>query len=103
MWGSFGSGVMKKLFAGLAPVLLAIGSGAVAAPPSWRVSEASGDVRVVENGRPRVALRGALLASGATIVTGQGARAVIVRDRDFVVISPNSRMRIAEPVQERGF
>ncbi len=94
---------MKKLVIGLAPVLLAIGSSAVAATPVWRVSEASGDVRVVENGRPRVALRGALLASGATIVTGQGARAVIVRDHDFVVISPNSRMRIAEPVQQRGF
>ena len=93
---------MKRLIVGLAPVLLAIGSSAVAASPAWRISEASGDVKVVESGRSKVALRGALLSSGATIVTGQGARAVIVRDRDFVVISPNSRMRIAEPVQQRG-
>src|SRR5688500_6813009 len=92
---------MKKILIGLAPVLLFMGSSAIAAPP-WKVSEVSGDVKVVENGRPRAALRGALLASGATIVTGQSARAVIVRGGEFVVVSPNSRLRIAEPEQQRG-
>src|SRR5688500_2574638 len=92
---------MKKILIGLAPVLLFMGSSAIAAPP-WKVSEVSGDVKVVENGRPRAALRGALLASGATIVTGQSARAVIVRGGEFVVVSPNSRLRIAEPAQQRG-
>src|SRR5688572_27352579 len=93
---------MNKVLFSLAPVLLAIGSGANAAPPSWQVSEVTGDVRLVENGRPRTALRGALLASGATIVTAPGARAVIVRGGEFIIVSPNSRLRIAEPTQERG-
>ena len=92
---------MNRILIGLTPLLLAMSSSAMAAP-AWKVSEVSGDVRVVENGRPRAALRGALLASGATIVTGQSARAVIVRGGEFVVVSPNSRLRIAEPAQQQG-
>jgi hypothetical protein len=85
---------MRKMIIGLAPALLAIGTGASAQVPGWRVSEASGDVRLVENGRARAATRGALLASGSTIATGSNARAVIVRGEEFVVISPRTQLRV---------
>ncbi|HEX8532987.1 MAG TPA: FecR domain-containing protein [Allosphingosinicella sp.] len=85
---------MRKMIIGLAPLLLAIGTGASAQSPGWKVSEVSGDVRLVENGRTRAATRGALLASGSTIATGTNARAVIVRGEEFVVISPRTQLRV---------
>ena len=86
--------VMRKILFGLAPVLLAASGSALAATPAWKVSEVSGDVRMTENGRARPAVRGALLASGATIATGPNARAVIVRGEEFVVISPRTQLRV---------
>jgi hypothetical protein len=85
---------MRKMMIALAPVLLAMSSGVSAQAGGWRVSEASGDVRLVENGRARAAVRGALLSSGSTIATGAGARAVIVRGEEFVVISPRTQIRV---------
>ena len=85
---------MRKMLIGLAPALLAISTAASAQVPGWKVSEVSGDVRLVENGRPRAATRGALLASGSTIATGANARAVIVRGEEFVVISPRTQLRV---------
>ena len=95
---------MNRIVIGLTPFLAAMSSAAMAAPatPGWKVSEVSGDVRVVENGRPRAAVRGALLASGSMVVTGARARAVIVRGGEFVVVSPNSRLRLAPPEQQGG-
>lgn len=85
---------MRKMIIGLAPALLAIGTAASAQVPGWKVSEVSGDVRLVENGRARTATRGALLNSGSTIATGTNARAVIVRGEEFVVISPRTQLRV---------
>ncbi len=85
---------MRKIIIGLAPTLLVMSSGAYAQTPGWKVSEVSGDVRLVENGRTRAAVRGALLSSGSTIATGANAKAVIVRGEEFVVISPRSQLRV---------
>jgi hypothetical protein len=87
---------------GLAPVLAAISGGANAAAPAWKVSETSGEVRLVENGRARPATKGALLTSGSTIATGPGARAVIVRGEEFVVISPRSQLRVPAESSSNG-
>jgi hypothetical protein len=76
--------------------MLLIGAQAIAAVPAWKVSEVSGDVRLSEAGRTRAAAKGALLGSGATIMTAPGARAVIVRGQEFVVISPGTRIRVPE-------
>jgi hypothetical protein len=43
------------------------------------------------------ARRGEAVNAGAVIETGPGARAVIVRDMDFVTIAPNSRIRVPVP------
>jgi hypothetical protein len=94
---------MSKFVLGLIPALLAISSTARAADASpWKVSEVSGDVKVVDGGRSRAAVKGTLLASGAVIAAGTGARAVLVHDKDFVIVSPNSRIRITPAEQQRG-
>jgi hypothetical protein len=93
---------MRKAILGLAPLLLAIGTAAIGQTPSWRVSEVSGDVRVVEAGRTRAATRGMLLSSGSTIATAARARAVIVRGQDYVQISPSSRLTVPAAPQGRG-
>lgn len=85
---------MRKIIMGLSPLFLALPSISVAAPLQWQVSETSGEVRLTHNGQARAAVRGALLASGATITTGAKARAVIVRGEEFVVISPGSQLRV---------
>ena len=85
---------MRKIIMGLSPLFLALPSISNAAPLQWQVSEASGEVRLTQNGQSRAAVRGALLASGATITTGAKARAVIVRGEEFVVISPGSQLRV---------
>jgi hypothetical protein len=89
-----GDEIMRKIIMGLSPLFLALPSIALAAPPQWQVSETSGEVRLSQNGQSRAAMRGALLASGATITTGAKARAVIVRGEEFVVISPGSQLRV---------
>ncbi len=93
---------MRKMILGLAPAILMMGTAAQAAPPAWKVSEVSGRVQLSESGRSRAAVRGALLSSGATITTAPGARAVIVRGEEFVVISPNTRLRVPEAAEADG-
>jgi hypothetical protein len=78
--------------------LLAAGAAATASPVqaqagAWRVSEVSGDVRIAEGGRTRTATRGALL-SGGSIIAGARSRAVLVRGRQYVVVSPGSTLRV---------
>ncbi len=85
---------MGKFILSVAPVLAAMSGSALAAVPAWKVSEVSGDVRLIENGRARGAVKGALLGSGSTIATGANARAVIVRGEEFVVISPRTQLRV---------
>src|SRR3712207_545461 len=93
----------KLLLSAATPVLLSLAGGATAAPPPvWRVSEASGDVRLVDNGRSRAVTKGALLSSGSAIATGANSRAVIVRGKEFVVISPRSQLRVPVEAESRG-
>jgi collagen type III alpha len=93
---------MRKLVLGLAPVLLAASGVAQAQAPQWRISEVSGEVRIVENGRARAATRNALLSSGSTIATAARSRAVLVRGQEFVVVSPSSQLRLPQAEQSRG-
>ena len=65
-------------------------------------SEAAGSVTVTEAGRPQAAQRGMHVAPGATVATGNGARAVIVRGRDFVTVAANSRVRVPVAAEKQG-
>src|SRR4051812_16046899 len=85
-----------------APIALLFASSALAQAPAWHVSEATGDVRIVQNGRAHPAARGALVPEGAVVATGAGARAVIVRAHDYVVVSPASQVRVPTTQQQGG-
>lgn len=91
---------MRILFA--TPIALLFATSALAQAPAWHVSEVSGDVRIVENGRAHPAARGAPVPAGAIVTTAAGARAVIVRAHDYVVVSPASRVRVPTVQQEGG-
>ena len=97
---------MRRTMMTVIPLLLLSATPAHAQRQAgWRVSEVSGDVRISEGGRSRAATRGALLASGSTITAGGRARAVLVRGQQYVTVSPNTQLRVAEPQaqQSRGF
>jgi hypothetical protein len=84
---------MRKTIIGLA--LLTFGAnGTASAQAGWQVSEASGDVRVAIDGQTRPVTRGMLLASGAVVASNPGGRAVLVNGRDYVILSPASRVRL---------
>ena len=84
---------MRKTIIGLALLAFAA-SGEASAQTGWRVSEASGDVRVAVDGQTRPVTRGMLLASGSVVASNPGARAVLVNGRDYVILSPSSRVRL---------
>jgi len=60
---------------------------------SWRVSEVSGTVTINEGGRTRAATRGTLL-SGGSVIAAARSRAVLVRGKQYVMVSPGSTLRI---------
>ena len=97
-----GQGDMVKFAFGLGTASMLICSSAMAATPSWKVSEVAGDVRLIDKGTARPATRGALLASGAAIATGPTGKAVVVRGGEYIVISPRSRLRLPEPAEAQG-
>ena len=84
--------------------LLAAGTAplAYAQPGDWIVGEAAGTVTVTEDGRSRAVPRGTMIAPGATVSTGANSRAVVVKGKDFVTVSANSRVRIPAATEKRG-
>jgi len=81
--------------------LLASGT-AHAAPPVWKVSESSGVVNILRSGVSKIAISGGQLRAGDVITTGKKSRAVLTRGQEYVVISPNSRLRISAPKKTGG-
>jgi len=86
--------------------LVAIGlfmtSAASAAPDGWQISEKSGTVTVLHSGVSKIALQGNAIAMGDVVNTGPNGRAVLVRGQEYLVIAPNSRLRIADPAPSGG-
>jgi len=91
---------MRRLFLLLLPVLLMFGGPAWAQQAAWQITEVSGEVAVVHEGRRSAARRGQLLAGGATLITAARARAVLVRGNDYTIVSPSSRIRIPDAAQQ---
>jgi FecR protein len=89
---------------GLSVAVLALLSTtpAWAATPGWSVSERSGSVSVLHNGIGHIAIKDSFISTGDIIATGVNGRAVLVRGEEFLVIAPNSRLRIADPEQTGG-
>ncbi|WP_298199918.1 FecR family protein, partial [Novosphingobium sp.] len=70
---------------------------------SWTVSETAGTVTVSQAGRTVPATRGMVVLPGATLSTGAGSRAIVVRGRDFVTVAPGSRINLPVDGEKRGF
>ena len=85
----------------LLPGLL-LSTTALAGVPDWKMSEASGQVTVASSGLVRGAARGATLTAGDVISTGAKGRAVIVRGQEYLVVAPNTRIRVADPAKSGG-
>jgi hypothetical protein len=87
-------GHMRRTILCLLPLAAAFAATpAMAQSGAWRVSEVTGDVKIAEGGRTRAASRGALL-SGGSVIAGVRARAVLVRGRQYVVVAPNTTLRV---------
>ena len=81
-------------------LLATASSQAIAQSADWVVSEARGPVTVVTAQGRAAAARGTPVNPGDTVITGPGARAVLVHNKDFVTVAANSRIRI--PAEARG-
>jgi hypothetical protein len=84
-----------------AVAMLASGT-AFAGAPGWSISESSGQVAVVSTGLVKAAVRGGAVATGDFINTGRNGRAVLVRGEEYLVVSPNTRIRVADPAKSGG-
>ena len=95
---------MLKVFSrvAVAAFLCSVSSQAIAQSAQWFVSEAKGPVSVLRKGERVAASRGTPVNAGDALVTGAGASAVLVHDKDFVTVAANSRIRIPEVQQASG-
>ena len=78
-------------------------SAAIAQGLEWRVSESSGPVVIADGNQKRAGTRGTLLRPGQSVQAGPGGRAVLVHGRDFVTVSPNSRVTVPTAEKATGF
>ncbi|WP_211347421.1 FecR family protein [Sphingorhabdus contaminans] len=81
--------------------LFVLSTPAAASTKAWQISESTGSVSVESNGQVRTGARGMALKAGDAVSTGSTGRAVIVRGGEYVIVSPNSRVRITKP-EESG-
>ena len=84
----------------LGALLTTSSAQAMAQSAGWVVSEVRGPVTIVSAQGRAGATRGMAIQPGDTIVTGSGARAVLVHSKDFVTVSSNSRIRIPAEARE---
>ena len=93
---------MHKMKKFLAIVAIMTAGAAQAGTPQWKLSESAGTVNILRSGVSQIALSGGSLNAGDIITTGVKSRAVLVRGQEYVVVSPNSRLRISAPKQSGG-
>tara|TARA_R110001599_G_scaffold26390_16_gene93166 strand:- start:8748 stop:10334 length:1587 start_codon:yes stop_codon:yes gene_type:complete len=94
--------IVKKTKIILTIAAMMAGGSAQAETPQWKLSESAGTVNVLRSGVSRIAISGGSLSAGDVITTGTKSRAVLVRGQEYVVVSPNSRLRISAPEQSGG-
>lgn len=90
---------MRRFFACALMAGTLFASPAHARDLAWTISEATGGVTIVTNGLSKTANRNDELQAGDIVTTAANARAVIVREGEYVMVAPNSRIEIAETEQ----
>jgi len=83
-------------------LLLCCSHAAYAAEPAWRFTEVAGTVQVNHAGSVRPAARGAALAPGDTVLARGNSRAVVVRGQQYVIVSPNTQLRLPAAAKSAG-
>ena len=93
---------MKNIAKAIAITAIFMSSAVHAKTPEWTLSEKSGSVNILRAGVSKIAVSGGQLRAGDIIATGKKSRAVLVRGGEYVVVSPNSRLRISMPAKDGG-
>jgi hypothetical protein len=86
----------------LAVLLMMWTQPALAQTPAWMVSDAGGAAELHRNGNAQPLRRGLRLQPGDTISTGANGRASLGRGREYIVVSPNTRLTIPTAAQQQG-
>ncbi len=86
--------VAASVFATVAPALA--GNTTWDAKAEWIVGERSGSVIIQHNGVGEIAMREGVVEAGDIVTTGTTGTAVLMRGEEFVILAPNSRVRIAD-------
>lgn len=69
-------------------------TAALAEDSGWRISETDGQVSVIRNSEAIYGEEGTQLLIGDVISTSEAGRAVLVRGKEFAVVSPKAQVRI---------
>ncbi len=91
-----------KLVGYILAVLLMWTQPAFAQTPSWVVTDAGGAAEVRRDGSVQPLRRGLQLQPGDVISTGANGRVSLGRGREFIVVSPASRLSIPTAAQQDG-
>lgn len=88
--------MIRTIVYALSLVAILCSGPASAAGSGWTVSRVGGPVSIKMGRNVRQASPGLTLPSGAIITTGAGARALLIRGDEYIVVSPRSQLRIPE-------
>jgi hypothetical protein len=91
-----------KLVRFLLALLLFGAQPALAQVPAWIVTDSGGAAELHRNGRHQPLRRGVRLQPGDTVATGPNGRASLARGREFIVVSPGTRLTIPTAAQQDG-
>ena len=95
---------MQRLILIVLSALFFVATPALAKSPNWVVSQRSGDVRVVHRGLQPASVRvNTSLAPGDVVMTGATGRATLSRGADYIVVAPQSELRLPAEAQPGGF
>ncbi|HEY0014405.1 MAG TPA: FecR family protein [Allosphingosinicella sp.] len=86
----------------LLALLLLSSQPALAQVPAWIVGDVGGAAELRRNGSVQPLRRGLRLQPGDTVETGANGRASLARGREFIVVSPRTRITIPTAAQQQG-
>lgn len=86
----------------LLALLLLWSQPALAQSRDWVVTDAGGAAELHRSGNVQPLRRGLRLQPGDTVATGANGRASLGRGREFIVVSPRTRLTIPAPSQQQG-
>jgi hypothetical protein len=97
---------MSKLAIASLLVFLVGGQASAAGKQSdhWMVTQLTGEARVIHPGLQSASLKvNAEVAPGDTLVTGNSGHATLVHGRDYILVAPNSELKLPTGAQPSGF